>query len=314
MYFRQLEYVLTVAEERSFSKAAKKLYIAQPSLSQNIQSLERQLGVQLFDRTTTRLSLTYAGEQFVEAARNILELNDRLLHQIGDIAELKKGRLTIGLPQFRGTILLPYILPIFEKKYPGVEVNIIEETSKDLEDITAKGQTDLTLMNLPIQSDQIAYEPILTEEILVAVPPDHPLKHKVSDNSQVQTSLPRIRLSELQKDPFLLLKPGQRLRQTAEILLAQAGINPRIKFESRNLDTILYLVTAGMGVTFIPETVAWFDRMSRYPLYFALEDPGTTWILVVAYKKGRYISRAAHEFIKIMKEVLNTEKLKYFDG
>lgn len=311
MYLRQLEYVLAVAEEQSFSKAAKKLYIAQPSLSQNIQSLENELGAPLFDRTTARLSLTYAGEQFVQTARTILDLYDGLLHKIDDIGDLKTGRLTVGIPHFRGTILLPGILPIFEANYPGIEVNIIEGTSTELEDLAIRGKTDFTIMNLPLQSEQLAYEPILTEDILVAVPPDHPLKCRAGENSQSRSSLPRIQLSELREEPFLLLKPGQRLRQTAENLFQHAGIKPTIKLESRNIETVHCLVAAGMGVSLIPETVAWFNRISPAPLYFSLAGQEAAWVLVVAYRKGRYLSRIASEFIRIMKEILDTRKLKY---
>jgi len=101
MDFHQLEYVMAIAEEKSFSKAAKKLYISQPSLSQYIMRLEEQIGIKIFDRTTNPLILTFAGEKYLEAAKNILILNNQLKRVLVDIADSKKGRLTIGIPVSR---------------------------------------------------------------------------------------------------------------------------------------------------------------------------------------------------------------------
>lgn len=308
MYFRQLEYVLTVAEERSFSKAAKKLFIAQPSLSQNIQSIEAQLGTQLFDRTTSRLELTYAGEKFVETARSILDLNDTLLRQIGDIADCKKGRLTVGISLIRGSLLLPAVLPLFHQKFPGIELILMEGSSRELEEYTEKGVTDLIILTLPIKKDCISYETLLTEEILVAIPPNHPLCARISDKNINLEHPPQIEFKDIATESFVLLKPGSRLRQTVNDLFKTAGSVPKISCEAENIVTLHRLVAAGMGLTFIGESVARFDRMAKPPVYFSLKEPHITRSLAVAYRDGRYINKVAREFIAILKEVLEYNK------
>lgn len=305
MDFRQLQYMLKVAEERSFSKAAQKLYIAQPSLSQYIHNLEQQLGIQLFDRTTVPLRLTYAGELYIETAKKILDLNYQLSQQMEDIANLKKGRLTIGLSPFRSTYIMPRVLPLFHEKFPGIEVILIEGTSSELEELALKGSTDISVMTLPIQDKQFEYETVLTEEILIAVPPQHPLKETFQKEITTSYRHPKIHLNKLKDESFILLKQDQKLHQIATQLCKQAGFKPRVVLESESIEAAHALVTAGMGITFVPDTLTLFSHLTQFPLYFSIADETPKREMVVAYRKGRYLSKAAIEFISIMKNLLN---------
>lgn len=311
MDFRQLQYMLKVAEEKSFSKAAQKLYIAQPSLSQYIQKMEQQLGVQLFDRSTTPLKLTYAGELYTETAKQILDLKDQLLQQMEDIANLQKGRLAIGLSAFRSTYIMPKVLPVFHNRFPGIEVVLVEGTSQELEALAAKGATDITIMTLPVREDLFSYEPIFTEEILLAVPPNHPLSKRQGEN--LHNERPQVNLKELKNEPFILLKQDQKLHQIASHLCKQAGFKPRIILESESIEAAHALVTAGMGISFIPDTIALFRKVSQHPLYFSIEDLAPNRIMTAAYRKGRYLSRAANEFIDIMKDILGNFDTLYVE-
>jgi DNA-binding transcriptional LysR family regulator len=304
MDFRQLQYMLKVAEERSFSKAAQKLYIAQPSLSQYIQNLESQLGVQLFDRTTVPLRLTYAGELYIETAKKILDLQYQLSQQMEDIANLKKGRLTIGLSPFRSTYIMPKILPLFHERFPGIEVILLEGTSSELEELALKGSTDISIMTLPIEDKFFHYESVLIEEILVAVPSRHPFD-EIAKFTPAGTNLhPAISLSELKDEPFIMLKQDQKLHLIAASLCKQAGFKPRIVLESESIEAAHALAAAGMGITFVPDTLTSFRTISQSPLYFSIADETPKREMVVAYRKGRYLSKAANEFIAIMKDIL----------
>lgn len=304
MDFRHLQYILMVAEERSFSKAAQKLYIAQPSLSQYIQKLEHQLGVQLFDRSTTPLKLTYAGELYIETTKKILDLKDQLSQQMEDIANLKKGRLTIGLSPFRSTYIMPKVLPLFIEKYPGIEVVLLEGTSPELVDYAVKGTTDISIMTLPVQETLLSYEEIFREEILVALPQRHPLIEKLNVSFIDHNSYPKINLTLLEDDSFILLKQDQKLHQIAVQLCKQAGFKPQIILESESIEAAHALATAGMGATFVPDTLAYFGNTINKPLYCSIENLQSMRTLVVAYRKGRYLSKAASKFINIMKACL----------
>jgi len=303
MDYRQMKYVLKVAEEQSFSQAAKKLYIAQPSLSQCIQRLEKQLGVLLFDRAATPLRLTFAGELYIETAKRILDLNDQLIQQMDDIADLKIGRLTIGSSPFRSTYLLPQVLPAFQKKFPGIEIVLAEGTTAELEEFTLNGTTDFSIVLLPLAEDLFAYEPILTEELLVALSPHHPLSKQNKGSQSNQPPWPKIKISQLKEVPFILMKHGQRLHQTLLDLCAQAGFKPKVILESQSMEAAQSLVVAGLGATLLPDTLVRLRPMSEHPCYFSIEEPLNTRTVVIAYRKEKYLSKAARLFIFLMKEM-----------
>jgi DNA-binding transcriptional LysR family regulator len=284
-----------VAEEKSFSKAAQKLYIAQPSLSQYIQKLEQQLGVQLFDRTTNPINLTYAGELYIETAKQILDLKDQLSQQMEDIANLRKGRLKIGIAPFRSTYIMPKVFPLFHEKFPGIEVLLVEGTSSELEELALKGVTDISIMMLPVPEEYFSYVPIAKEEILVAVPPKHPASNSLSNE---------ILLSTLKEESFILLKQSQKLHQIALDLCKEAGFKPRVVLETESIETAHALVTAGMGVSFLPDILPLSSKFSKQPRYFSIKEYTEKREMVVGYRKGRYLSKAAIEFINILKDVL----------
>jgi len=307
MDFRELQYILQIAKEKSFSKAAQNLYIAQPSLSQYIQKVEQKLSIQLFDRSSTPLRLTYAGELYVETAKRILNLKDQLSQQFDDIAELKKGRLTIGISPFRSAYILPNILSVFQKRFPGIEIILVEANFTDLENYATNDTTDLSIMTLPIREDLFAYAPLLTEELLIALPPHHPANVSKQNATWDQNPRPRIDLAELRNDSFIVL--GQRLRQTTIELCRQAGFEPEIILETKSAEAAHAFVAAGMGITLIPESFVLFSEvLSARPLYFSLNNPIPTRQLVAAYRAGRYLSRATREFITMAQEILESKK------
>ncbi|SDW60023.1 LysR family transcriptional regulator [Paenibacillus sp. CF384] len=294
MEFRQLQYVIQIAKEKNFSRAAEKLHIAQPSLSQQLSKLEKEIGVLLFRRTTNSVELTHAGAVFVDKAQNILDNIEQLKQELDDLAHMRKGKLVVGSLSITGSHVLPTVLPIFNKRYPEIEVVLVEDTPSKLEQLTASGQTDLSLLALPLFEPSLEWVPIIEEEIVLAVPPDHPLA-KMNDP---------IHIENLSAEPFIVLKKGQGFRQNVMELCEQAGFEPRIVFESTNIETIQSLVAAGMGITFVPKMLI-RDRVDeRTPVYLPLSAPTPIRTLVIASRKGRYLSRAAEAFIETMKATL----------
>lgn len=291
MELRQLRYVLMVAEERNFSRAAKKLHIAQPSLSQQIAKLEKEMGVNLFSRDTNQVKLTSAGERFVESAGNILDMVEQLEKEMSDVANLRQGKLVVGSLSMTGTHLLPMAIPAFKQRYPGIEVVLMEDSTANLEKMTAKGQVDICLLSLPLFEPSLDYQPVLQEEIMLAVPPDHPWK----GHSHVA-------VSQLKDEPFIFIKKGQGFHHISLELCRRAGFEPNIVFESANIETIQSLVSAGMGIAFVPKMVT-KNRISSFtPVYLPITDPVPSRTLVFAYRQGRYLSKAALAFIETVKE------------
>jgi LysR family hydrogen peroxide-inducible transcriptional activator len=296
MEFRQLLYTIQIAAERNFSRAAEKLHIAQPSLSQQLSKLEKELGVLLFKRSTNSVELTYAGSVFVDIAQQIVDMTDQLRREMEDIADMRKGRLVVGSLPMTGAHVLPHVLPVFREAYPDIEIVLIEESTKRLEQLTASGGTDVSLLSLPLVEPSLAYIPVLEEEICLAVPPDHHL----AQPEYKQKSIP---VTMLRGEPFILLKKGQGFRAIAHDLCQTAGFEPRVVFESGNIETVQSLVAAGMGIAFLPKMMTRSDWKGPAPTYLTLEGRPTR-TLVIAYRKGRYLSNAAEAFISIFRKTL----------
>ncbi|WP_379129343.1 LysR family transcriptional regulator [Paenibacillus sp. sgz500958] len=297
MELRQLQYALQIAAERNFSRAAEKLHIAQPSLSQQLSKLEKELGVLLFQRNTSTVELTHAGKKFVEQAQGIIDAVELLRQEMSDISQLRTGRVVVGSMPITGAHLLPHVLPVFKDTYPDIEIALLEDSSMNLEKLTASGQTDLSLLSLPLGEPSLAYEILGEEPIDLAVPPGHPLA------ARVQSGL-RTSLNELRNEPFIVLKEGQGFRKITMDLCQDAGFSPRIVFESNNMETVQSLVATGMGVTLVPRFIARAPRSEFVPAYLPLAEPVPARTLVIAYRRGRYLSKAAEALIETFKSTV----------
>ena len=296
MELRQLLYTLQIAEEKNFSRAADKLHIAQPSLSQQLAKLETELGVRLFQRNTSSVELTHAGESFVTHARRILNAVEELKQEMDDISQLQAGKVVVGSMPITGSHLLPYVLPEFKNQYPGIQISLLEDTSQHLEKLTAAGGTDLSLLSLPLQEPSLTYEIVGEEKILLAVPPGHRLAERSAANP--------VKIEELRDESFIVLKKGQGFRDLIIGLCQEAGFEPDIVFESNNMETVQSLVAAGMGVTLVPKFIARAKRSELIPAFVPLSEPVPSRTLVIAYRKGRYLSVAAEAFIQTFKQTL----------
>ncbi|MCC3376461.1 LysR family transcriptional regulator [Cohnella sp. REN36] len=295
MEFRLLQYVIQIAAERNFSRAAEKLHIAQPSLSQQLSKLEKELGVLLFKRSTNSVELTHAGTVFVAKAQQIVDMTEQLRREMEDLADLRKGRIVVGSLPMTGSHVLPHVLPAFRSAYPDIEIALVEDTSAQLEQLTASGGTDVCLLSLPLVEPALAYEPIIEEEICLAVPPDHPLAAAASSR--------QVSLAEVAEESFVMLKKGQGFRALAFRMCQDAGFSPRVGVESTNIETVQSLVAAGMGVALVPEMVTRRPLPGLAPVHLRLEGrPSRT--LVIAYRKGRYLSNAAEAFIATFRETM----------
>lgn len=302
MEIRQLKYMLTVAEERSFSKAAARLYIAQPHLSQYIQKLEKQIGVKLFDRSCTPLKLTYAGEKFAIQARQILQMDQNLLQQMKDFTEEKGGSLSLGITPVRGAYLLPKLLPILKRQMPQVNLTLYEGTSAELEDWLNRGVTDLTILSLPIKSSNFSYEVLLKENFLIMAPPMHPLSQSEGDNLYPAP----LKLTTLQKEPFILLRKEQALRRIADSLFLQSGFRPNILLETKSYKTAQELASLGMGFTFSAMSIYQTYRSKEVPVRLFTAEPRFTRTLAIVYRKGKYLAKFERDFITMTKEIVQS--------
>ncbi|MET3506470.1 LysR family transcriptional regulator [Halalkalibacter oceani] len=292
MELRQFRYALMVAEQKSFSKASEKLYISQPSLSQQIIKLENELGVQLFERQSRNIHLTYAGTHFIKHASDIIDRYNLLNKEMQDMAKMNKGQLILGCLPNIVPYLLPSALKAFQKKFPGVKLVLIEEPREKLVDLTSRGQTDVSLLSMPINNPNLEVIPLLEEEIILVVPQDHPLSTK-----------PKVSLVECKQEPFILLNKEQGFREVSENLCRQAGFEPQIQFETKNIDTVQSLVSAGLGISLLPKMFSRAKGPFTNLAYKSIHDITQTRDLVLSYRKGRYLSKATTYFMSIMQGI-----------
>lgn len=303
MNTRQLQYVLTIAEEQSFSKAAKKLHISQPSLSQYILKLEEELENELFDRSSIPLKLTYAGAIYCAAAKEFLSLEDQLTSQLRDVANSKRGSISIGISAYRATYLLPPALSEFHRRYPDIEIKLNEQRSRELEKLLLSGDVDVAVTVLPMRSDQLVHHTLFNEKIVLAVPKSGferflPLKNE-------ENSLPAIDLAELKNAPFIGLTSDYHLHDTMLTLCKQAGFTPNFILSCKNIEAVRAMVMEGLGVSILPYNPYIFLHSPGYhPDYYLLKGMNPTREIAVSYKKNRYLTKAARAFIRILQHTL----------
>ncbi len=310
MDFRQILHVLAVAEEGNITKAAAKLHIAQPSLSQSIQKVEKQLGVLLFDRSQTPIALTPEGQRYVEISRMILNLREQLRQDYEDSGKLKKGRIIIGTSSFRGCNVLPGAMVRFHELYPDIEVILQEGDVEELEELTLQGKTDITLRNIAPdlfpELKPIRDEPVINEEILLALPHKHPLARAAERSSGHKWALP-IDLAELKDTPFIIHKAGENIRKITDRLFEEVGFFPKVILETASTATALCMVEAGLGAAFLTETAVNMCTTVPPPVFCSVKTPPLFWTFAAAYREGKYLTRASREFISVMREVMQAK-------
>jgi LysR family transcriptional activator of glutamate synthase operon len=249
MELRQIRYFAAVARHRHFTRAAEELGLAQPALSQQVRSLEGELGVMLIDRSGRRVRLTDAGEGFLVWAERILADVAGAETEMAEFAGLSRGRVTVGSTpvQTLGRVDLSGLLAAFHARYPGVEIALREETTPTMIEELQLGRIDVALGALMGDSlpPGIVAEPLFAEELVAIVATTHPL----ADRSAVP-------LAELAKERFVLAKPGSPIRRTLEEAAATAGASIRVSFETSEQTLVRAIVSRGLAVAVVPRSLA----------------------------------------------------------
>jgi DNA-binding transcriptional LysR family regulator len=244
---RRIQYFVAVAEEAHFGRAAARLRMAQPPLSQQIKALEAEMGVTLFQRTTRKVELTAAGARFLRRAREILAAVDGAVTEAGQVAEGMLGRIAIGFTGSATYDLLPSLVRVLRADLPGIELDIHGEMlTPDQVTALVEGTLDLGLLRPPVRNTAVEVH-VLRREPLIAVLPEH---HALAARSQV-------RLSDLSDDPFITYPSHHRSVVYEAVIDAcqQAGFVPGNVHEVGETSTLVSFVAAGLGVALVPASV-----------------------------------------------------------
>lgn len=304
MTSKELIYVKTVAEEKSISKAARKLFMAQPSLSQSIQRIEEALGTPLFNRTTSGLTLTFAGERYYQTASQILKMYEDFELEISDINNLRTGRIHIGVTNHLGTLALARVLPRYQETFSHIEVFIHEENTASLERMLLSGEIDFAVMHAPkeVTLPQIHYDILTRDPFVIAISPAHELVRKAEEKPGYP--YPVLDLKLLKNEPFLMLHKEQRIRQITDAVLGKAGIHqPRIALTLKNYETAQVLAAQGLGATLVPLQYSGISFTEYQPALLCIDRKyDAFWDMCIASLQNGFLSRADQMFIRMTKE------------
>ena len=288
MEMHQLRYVVALARTGNFSRAAEQCHVAQPSLSQQIQKLEDELGERLFNRMKRETKLTPYGELFLRRAVKILEEADAATREAGDAKNLLRGTLAVGVLPTIAPYLLPRLLVAFTERFPGIETVIHEDTTAQLIKQVLSYEIDLALASRPIEDERLEVHDLFTEELKLALPPRHPLTRRRV-----------IKGSALHHEQLIVMKAGHCLGDQVLGFCGRSNKRPRISFRSAQLETIQALVRAGVGLSLIPEMAA-REGGEAAPAYRSLAAPRPERKIVAVWPKQHRPSRAANEFVQLI--------------
>ncbi|KJH70401.1 LysR family transcriptional regulator [Aliterella atlantica] len=251
MELRHLHYFIAVAEELHFSRAAQRLHISQPPLSQQIHDLEEELKVKLFERTKRQVHLTEAGKVFLERSYGVLAQLKQAIEATQQIGRGEVGRLAIGFVDSAMYTLLPEILRVFREQFPVVELRLHELTTQEQIQALHHKQIDIGIVRSAISEPGLSMECLLPESLVLALPETHRL------STQTQLSL-----STLADESFILFpaKMGPVFYEQIIHSCQKAGFRPKVAQEAVQMQTIVGLVAAGMGIAIVPASLQNFHR------------------------------------------------------
>jgi LysR family transcriptional activator of glutamate synthase operon len=292
MDLRQLRYLVAVADERHFTRAAAREHVAQPALSQQIRRLEAEVGLALVQRTTRRVALTEAGEVLVARARRALVEVDAAWAELGDLAGVRTGHLTIGAITTTGPVDLSQLLASFHALHPAVDLTIREQSSEELAEMLRLDELHVAFLSVTerIKSHGLELHRLVTESLVALLPPDHRLSRRR-----------RVRMAELADGPFISFREGARLRELLMSAACEAGFEPHIALESIDSRRIRGLVSRGLGVAIVPRSDA--VGPGAEVAVATLVEPSLTRDVTLAWRAERRHSPAAAAFLDLARSM-----------
>ncbi|MFD0273240.1 LysR substrate-binding domain-containing protein [Kitasatospora sp. NPDC127111] len=284
MQLQQLRYFLAVAETRHFTRAAEAAHVAQPSLSQQIRALERELGAELFHRTRGNIALTDAGDALLPLARRILADTESARLAVQETVQLRRGRVRLGAPPSLCTSLVPDVLRVFRDRHPGVALMVREGGSRDLVRTLVAGELDLALIITPPSGEAapaLDVTELLHEELVLVAARE--------EGAAQERARRKARVTELRGRPLVMFREGYDLREATLAACRAAGFEPEFAVEGGEMDAVLGFVRAGLGPAVLPGMVAARSGLAVTP--FA--GPGLGRTIAVAHGHEVPLTRAA---------------------
>lgn len=310
--FQKIKYVYAVYKEKSFTKAAQRLFISQPSLSAAIKNVETEVGAALFDRSGAEITLTQVGEAYIQTAEKMLRLEEEFTSKIGDIYDLQTGELTVGGTNYLSSFVLPRIIKRFSLLYPKIKVTLVEANSLYLNEMVETGELDVIVDSFDSTMDAYEGYALTNEKILLCVPKDRAIneqlkEYQLSAQAVKQgkcdfSKIPFVEIERFLEEEFVLLKSGNDMYNRAMHLFERAGVKPKVAFSVDQLNISYALASSGMGLCFVTDTLVRFGDLPKNVCLYNVGGAKFMRTLYVAYKKHKYCSKAMEKFIQVAQE------------
>ncbi len=301
MEFRTLRAFVEVVRQGGFSQAARTVFATQSAISKAVKQLEDEVGMPLLDRIGHRSTPTAAGEAVYRRGLRLLADRDDLMAELAEIRGLKRGTLRLGLPPIGSSTLFAPLFAIYRQLYPGIDIRLVEHGSDRLEEILRAGEVDLAASLLPV-ADEFEWLEMRSEPLVALVAHSHPL-----------AAADRIGLGGLRDLPFLLFEQGFALNRILLEACRRHGFEPEVAARSSQIDFLVALAGAGVGVAFLPRLIA---AQRPHPAVRAvpLDEAGTDWTMALIWRRGGYLSDAARAWLAVARESRATAAMDEADG
>lgn len=298
MDLRQIENIVAIEQEQSISKAAERLFLTQSALNQQLLRLEKELGIQLFERKKHAMIPTFAGKVYLATAHRMIDMKKETYKIIHDISNETSGEISVAYSPERGSLLFSHIYPTFRRRYPNVTFSIHEAHVKKMETMLLQKEVTLACLTYSQGSKHAAIEYVDTKKelMVLGLPASHPLAHLAGERSW--ETFPSIDLALLRDEAFALVAKTTRLRTMIDESFRAAGFLPKVLFESSSTATVVNMVKNQVCPAFFPQS--YVDPSA--PMVYFTTKPKQSWVQTVAYLKGEYLTKPEKYFIELVKQ------------
>jgi len=288
MDLRTLRAFVEVVRQGGFSPAAKTLFATQSTVSKAVKQIEDEIGVPLLDRFGHRSTLTAAGDIVFQRALRMLAERDDLLAELDELRGLKRGTLRLGLPPVGSSTLFAPLFATYRNLYPGIDIRLVEYGSSRLEEVLLSGEIELAASLLPV-SDGFEWQEVKREPLVALLPVNHELARRKS-----------IGLPALQHLPFILFEAGFALNRVILDACRRHGFEPTVVARSSQIDFVVELAAAGLGIAFLPRMIA-AQRKHPTVRHVLLDEPDTDWHIAMIWRRGGYLSHAGRAWLDLVR-------------
>ena len=294
---KHMQYVLTVLKEGSFTNAAKKLYVSQPSLSQIIKTAESNLGAPIFDRSTDPITLTPAGQLYVEAARQVTTISTNLRKQVEELSKEEFGTIRLGISVQRGMELLPELYPRFKKRFPHVGLELHEQGSATMEKSVLEGEVGIALLTTFPRHEELVYDLIQEEQLVLIVNRECELAKRIAPGTPID-------ILEARDETFISSQSGHSVRTIQDSLFITRDMKPKIDLVTISIEVGKHVVAASPVVMACPDSYVETDNSPdsayfSYPI-LGVENPRHFY---ACYRKDMYLTKYMKGFLEILHEI-----------